>query len=471
MPDIMEIEPAYQEALDYLYRFVDFSLQKTFRYSPDQFELGRMRDLMAALGNPEMDYPIIHIAGTKGKGSVASMCASVLHCAGYRTGLYTSPHLQDYAERIQIDGQPMAHQELVDLVDELKPIIESIPKITTFEITTALAYTYFKRKQANAAVVEVGLGGRLDATNVCTPIVSVITSLSYDHTYLLGNTLAEIAGEKGGIIKPGVPVVLAPQQDEARQVIERISSERNAPLVQVGQDYLFTLITRSLEGQTLLVWPASDQARQEVLPASGDANKIEPTRLTIPLLGFHQVENAATAYAALMVAQAKGLTVGDGAIQQGFSQVAWPGRFEVLQRTPPVVVDSAHNRDSALKLRLALDDYFPGSPVILLFGASEDKDISGMFAELMPRVSQVVATKSIHPRAIDPEKLVELAQQYGRPAKAVSEIEQALAVALEIADSKGIVLATGSIFVAAAVREVWQAQFGEKRLQLSRNNL
>jgi dihydrofolate synthase/folylpolyglutamate synthase len=190
------------------------------------------------------------------------------------------------------------------------------------------------------------------------------------------------------------------------------------------------------------------------------------------LLGFHQVENAATAYTALMIAQTKGLAVSDGAIQKGFIQVAWPGRFELLQRTPPmVVVDSAHNRDSALKLRLALDDYFPGSPVILLFGASEDKDISGMFAELMPRVSQVVATKSIHPRAIDPEKLVEMARQYDRPAKAVSEIEQALDVALEIADGEAIVLATGSIFVAAAVREVWQARFGEKRLQLSRNNL
>jgi dihydrofolate synthase/folylpolyglutamate synthase len=468
----MEIEPAYQAALDYLYLFVDFSLQKNFRYAPEQFDLGRMFDLVASLGNPEKDYPIIHIAGTKGKGSVASMCASVLRSAGYRTGLYTSPHLQDYVERIQIDGQPMAHQELVDLVEELKPVIESIPKITTFEITTALAFTYFKRKQVNAAVIEVGLGGRLDATNVCTPIVSVITSLSYDHTYLLGNTLAEIAGEKAGIIKPGVPVVLAPQKEEARQVIERLSNERNAPLVQVGQDYLFTLIERSLDGQALRVWPASVKARQEIFPKSGDTNKIDPTRLTIPLLGFHQVENAATAYTALMIAQTKGLAVSDGAIQKGFIQVAWPGRFELLQRTPPmVVVDSAHNRDSALKLRLALDDYFPGSPVILLFGASEDKDISGMFAELMPRVSQVVATKSIHPRAIDPEKLVEMARQYDRPAKAVSEIERALDVALEIADGEAIVLATGSIFVAAAVREVWQARFGEKRLQLSRNNL
>lgn len=470
MPDTMEIEPAYQETLDYLFRFVDFSLQKTFRYAPDQFDLGRMRDLMVALGNPEQDFPIIHIAGTKGKGSVASMCASVLHWAGYRTGLYTSPHLQDYAERIQIDGQPIAHQDLVDLVAELKPVIESIPKITTFEITTALAFTYFKRQQVSAAVVEVGLGGRLDATNVCTPIVSVITSISYDHTYLLGDTLGEIAGEKGGIIKPGVPVVLSPQKDEARHVIERISSERDAPVIQVGRDYLFSLQASSLEGQTLLVWPASEQAHLDETIESQGVQDGEPVRLTIPLLGYHQVENAATAYAALQVARERGLNISETAIQQGFNQVVWPARFEILQRNPLVIIDSAHNRDSALKLRLALDDYFPGIPVILLFGASEDKDIAGMFAELMPRVRQLIATKSIHPRAIDPEKLVEMAHQYDRPAQAVSEIEQAVEIALETAKNEAMVLATGSIFVAAAVREVWQARFDEKRLQLSQNN-
>jgi len=470
MPDTMEIEPAYQETLDYLFRFVDFSLQKTFRYAPEQFDLGRMRDLMAALGNPEKDFPIIHIAGTKGKGSVASMCASALQSAGYRTGLYTSPHLQDYVERIQIDGQPMAHHDLVELVDELKPIIESVPKITTFEITTALAFTYFKRQQVSAAVVEVGLGGRLDATNVCVPIVSVITSISYDHTFLLGETLTDIAGEKGGIIKSGVPVVLSPQKDEARHVIEQISNECNAPLIQIGRDYLFSLQASSLEGQTLLVWPASELVHLDESIDPGGSQDWKPVSLTIPLLGYHQVENAATAYAALQIGRARGLNISETAIQQGFNRVVWPARFEILQRNPPVIIDSAHNRDSALKLRLALDDYFPGIPVVLLFGASEDKDIAGMFAELMPRVRQMIATKSIHPRAIDPEKLVEMAHQYGRPAQAISEIEQALEVALETAKNDAILLATGSIFVAAAVREVWQTRFDEKRLQLNRNN-
>jgi dihydrofolate synthase/folylpolyglutamate synthase len=189
----MDGEPLYQNTLDYLYGFVDYSMTREVRYSPDAFDLQRMYDLMERLGHPEQGYPIIHIAGTKGKGSVSALCESVLRSAGYTTGLYTSPHLHDYAERIRLGGKSIPHDDLVTLVDEIKPIIGSIDHITTFEITTALAFLYFSRKRIDAAVVEVGLGGRLDATNVVHPTVSVITSLSYDHTFLLGNTLAEIA--------------------------------------------------------------------------------------------------------------------------------------------------------------------------------------------------------------------------------------------------------------------------------------
>lgn len=463
----MDIESAYQDSLNYLYSYVDFSLQKSTRYSPENFNLDRMRALISALGDPEQGYPIIHIAGTKGKGSVASCCASALGAAGYRVGLYTSPHLQDYVERIQINGWPMPHEDLVAQVDEIKPIVESIPELTTFEITTALAYKYFQREGVDVAVIEVGLGGRLDATNVCLPVVSVITSLSYDHTHLLGDTLAEIAGEKAGIIKPRVPVVLAPQKDEARQVIERIAQELNAPLILMGRDYLFSPVARSLENQTLFVWPASEQWRLDAYIESGGSLEWEPVRLTIPLLGYHQVENAATAYATLQVARSAGLEISEVAIREGFARVVWPGRFEILQRYPPVIVDSAHNRDSALKLRLALDDYYPGYPIVLLFGASEDKDIHGMLAELLPRARQVVATRSFHPRAIDPQKLVELAHQFGVPSRAVSEVEAALEEAQLLAEGEAVVLATGSIFVAAAVRETWYTARAEKRLQLS----
>jgi dihydrofolate synthase / folylpolyglutamate synthase len=464
----MKIEEEYQQTLDYLYSFVDYSLQKSFRYSPEKFDLARMRVFMDALGNPERAYPVIHIAGTKGKGSVASFCASALLEGGYRVGLYTSPHLQDYIERIQVDGRPMSHGDLVDLVKELKPRIESIPEVTTFEITTALAFLYFQRQRVNAAVVEVGLGGRLDATNVCQPAITVITSLSYDHTYLLGDTLAEIAAEKGGIIKHGVPVVLSPQKDEARLVIEKIAAERDAPLVQVGRNYLFEPGSHSLEGQSLRVWKS--QGVEALVPNPSEVSKGIGTKvgqsvhLDIPLLGVHQVENAATAYATLDVAQSYGLPLNGTSVRRGFGKASWPGRFEILRRHPPVIIDSAHNRDSVLKLRLALDDYFPGIPVVLIFGASEDKDIRGMFEELLPRVSQVVVTKSFHPRAMEPEALSEIAAGSGLPVKAVSTIEGALEEAEFLAAGEALILITGSIFLAAAARSAWDEFYKETQV-------
>jgi dihydrofolate synthase/folylpolyglutamate synthase len=455
----MDIETTYQDTLNYLYSFVDFSLTRSFRYMPENFDLGRMRDLVEYLGHPDQAYPIIHVAGTKGKGSVSAMCASALRASGYKVGLYTSPHLQDYAERIQLDGQPIPHNDLIELVEFLKPYLEKGTNLTTFEITTALAFLYFARQGATAVVAEVGLGGRLDATNVVAPIVSVITSLSYDHTAILGNTLTEIAGEKAGIIKPNIPIVLAPQEEEARLAVARIAVERHAPLIQVGKDVLYSPQAHTMENQTLLVWPSSEQALMDSYLESYEMLDWEPAHLTIPLLGYHQVENAATAYTALQAARKSGLSLDTPAIQTGFSQVAWPGRFEILQREPPVVIDAAHNRYSALKLRLALDDYFPGRPVVLVFGASEDKDIEGMFAELMPRVQQVIATKSFHPRAIEPEKLIELAHRYGHPAKIVPEIEDALEEALRLAGNSAMVLVAGSVFVAAGARQTWYNRF------------
>lgn len=447
----------YQKTLDYLYSFVDFSLTRSFRYTPDKFDLGRMFELMKKLGSPEMRYASIHIAGTKGKGSVASMCQSVLQAAGYKTGLYTSPHLHDYAERIQVNGQPIPHEGLTDLVNEIKPIIESIDQLTTFEITTAIAFLYFARQNIDVAVVEVGLGGRLDATNIVTPVISIITSLSYDHTSVLGNTLAEIAGEKAGIIKPGIPVILAPQKEEARLVVARVAENRNAPLVQVGRDYLYAPDSYSLERQSFFVWPASDQPELDRYIESGGVSEWEPTKLKIRLLGYHQIENAATAYAALQVFKERAFNVKESDIMEGFVRVSWPGRFEVLQRNPTVVVDSAHNRDSALKLRLALDDYFPGEKVVLIFGASEDKDLYGMFAELMPRVDLVIATQSYHPRAMEIDRIVETAHQFGKAVTIIPDVAEALEKAIRAAEDNMIVLAAGSIFVAAGVREAWLA--------------
>jgi dihydrofolate synthase/folylpolyglutamate synthase len=459
----MDDSQAYEDALEYLYSYIDFSLTHSDRYSPERFHLGRVHQLMGALGNPEADYPIIHVAGTKGKGSVCALCASALQAGGYRVGLYTSPHGNEFTERIQINWVEISPDELVALINETKAIIESIPELTTFEIATALAFLYFSRQGVNAAVIEVGLGGRLDATNIVQPAVAVITSISYDHTVFLGESLPEIAREKAGIIKPQVPVVLAPQQDAARLTIERIAKERGSPVIQVGKHYLFAPFSSSLSGQSLLVWSAAEQPLVDAyIESGGGVEEWEPLRLRVPLLGAHQVENAATAYSALVVARNRGLPITEAAIRQGFADVIWPGRFELLSRVPPLVIDSAHNRDSALKLRLAIDDYFPSLPVILVFGASQDKDIQGMFKELLPRVRQVIATRSIHPRSIDPDILVDLAHQFGSPARAVPTVEEALEEALRLAESEAVIVVTGSLFVAAGVRAAWLERYGGK---------
>jgi dihydrofolate synthase/folylpolyglutamate synthase len=454
-PFTMTADREYQDALDYLYTFVDYSLTRSFRYSPDKFDLDRMREFTGHLNMPQDSYPIIHVAGTKGKGSVSALCASALQAAGYKVGLYTSPHLQEFTERIKLNSRDIPQVDFVELVNEVKPYLEAGTKLTTFEIATGLALLYFAKKNANAVILEVGLGGRLDATNVVNPIVTVITSISYDHSEFLGDTLANIAGEKAGIIKPGVPLVLSPQKEEALKRIAGKAEELNAPVIQVGRDFLFAPLSHTTQNQTFLVWSASEQPLVDAYIESGGILEWEPTRISIPLLGYHQVENAATAYTALQVARKSGLKISEGHIRSGFKDVNWPARFELLQMNPVVVIDSAHNRDSALKLRLALDDYFPGKRVVLVFGASEDKDIDGMFAELMPRVDQVIATKSYHPRAMEPDALVEIAHRFGRPVRVISEVEDAVEAALTMVNENGLVLVTGSIFVAAGARHTW----------------
>jgi dihydrofolate synthase / folylpolyglutamate synthase len=437
----MNIETAYNQALDYLYSYIDYSLKKSSELARAHFELGRMRALMASLGNPQDTYPVLHVAGTKGKGSTSALMASVLTAAGFKTGLYISPHLQDYAERIQIDRQPIAHVRLVELVEQLKPIVAKIPALTTFEITTALGFLYFATQKVDAAVIEVGLGGRLDATNIVTPRVSVITSLSYDHMAVLGNTLTLIAGEKAGIIKPGVPVVSSPQRDEALAVLEKVSAERNAPLSLVGRDVIFEPVEHSLNGQSFSIVDAHSKITNPVI-------------LRIPLLGAHQLVNAATARTAL---QASGLRLTGSDIQNGFAEVRWPCRFEIVRKDPPVVLDSAHNLDSFEKLAQTLDDYFPGKPVILIFGASEDKDVTGMFNALKSRLCRVIGTKAVHPRALEPEQIVETASRLGIPAETAAPVEAALAQALElVTGNKELVLSAGSMFVTAEVKTAWE---------------
>jgi dihydrofolate synthase/folylpolyglutamate synthase len=446
---------SYQQALDYLYSFIDYSLQRTYQYSPHTLDLGRMHRILALLGDPHKGYAVIHVAGTKGKGSVSAMVESVLRAAGHRTGFYASPHLIDFCERIRLNGEPISHGRLAELVGSLRGPVAEVPGLTTFEITTAAAFQIFKEEQADVVVAEVGLGGRLDATNVVTPLLSVITSLSYDHTHLLGDTLAEITREKAGIIKAGIPVVSAPQDGEAMQVLLEISRERGAPLILVGRDWHFVPDAHALEGQSFYLWPAADQAEVSATLAQGGDLRRNALRYEIPLLGYHQVINAATAVAALRTARDRGLRVPEETIREGLRSVRWEGRFQLLNREPAVVVDSAHNVDSARRLRTALDDYFPTRRVVLLFGASDDKDIAGMLDALLPRVSRLIATRSTHPRAATPEKIAALAQERGCPAEVSGDPAPALIQALALVGPGDVLLAAGSLFVAGAVLEEW----------------
>jgi dihydrofolate synthase/folylpolyglutamate synthase len=440
-------EAAYNRALDYLYSFVDYSLKHSSELAKADFNLDRMRVLMAGLGNPQEVYPILHVAGTKGKGSVCALAASGLHAAGYRVGLYTSPHLLDYCERIQVDGQPVSHEDLTSLIEEVKSEVSRIPKLTTFEITTALALLHFAREKAEVAVLEVGLGGRLDATNIVLPLTSVITSLSYDHMAVLGDTLAKIAGEKAGIIKAGVPVVSAPQTEEALRVLIRIADERGAPFTLVGRDVTFSPLGHTLDGQSLHI-------------AQGDKG----LTVTMPLLGAHQVQNAATAAAALWSLRGRGLGIPDAAIKAGFANVLWPARFDVVRREPPVILDSAHNQDSFARLRQALDDYFPGRLVYLIFGASEDKNIAGMFAEIKSKTKHLFITQADHPRALPPESIVRQAELAQIPYAVVTPVRAAFARALDLSRNDGsIALSAGSMFVTAEALAAWNDLGLDKR--------
>jgi dihydrofolate synthase/folylpolyglutamate synthase len=437
----MDVELAYNQALDYIYSFIDYSREKTAKLAQAEFKLERMFALLEALGNPQDACPTIHVAGTKGKGSTSALIASALTAAGVKTGLYTSPHLQEFDERIQVDGQPIPNLDLASLVEEMKPAIAQIPLLTTFEIVTALGFLFFARQKVQAAVIEVGLGGRLDATNVITPRVAVITSLSYDHMAVLGNTLTLIAGEKAGIIKPGVPVVSSPQAREALAVLEKVSRERNAPLTLVGRDVTCEAGEHSLDGQTLTI-------------VDHQSKTTNPVILRIPLLGKHQVENAATAWAAL---QASRLEISETAIRTGFARVNWPCRFEIARREPPVIFDSAHNQDSFLRLCQTLDDYFPGRPVILVMGASEDKNLPGMLEEIKPKLRLLIATRADHPRALAPEEIVSAAGSHGIRAEAAASVGAALERALALSATGGeIVLSAGSMFATAEVKTAWQ---------------
>lgn len=439
----------YREAIEYLHSLTDYEKRRIERYSPQTLDLSRVEQLLEMLGNPHRAYPSVHIAGTKGKGSTSAMIASALRAAGYRTALYTSPHLHTFRERIRVGSDLIAKEEVVALVEELRPLIARVPGITTFEAITAMAFAYYARKGVEFAVVEVGLGGRLDATNVITPEVSVITSLSLDHTYLLGDTLPQIAAEKAGIIKPGIPVVTAPQKPEALEVLEEVARSRNAPLTVVGRDWTWEDGPRSLNGQFFAARCLRDEG-----------NKFAGVYY-IPLLGRFQLENATTALAALHILRERGFSrLTPDAAREGLRTVEWPGRMEVLNLDPLVVVDCAHNPYSTEVLREALREWFPGRKWVVIFGASADKDIAGMLKALQPITDYLIVTRSDHPRAATPVELADLAASVGMGAEITVNIHRAFQRAQAVLRPKDGILVTGSIFLVAEAREEWARENG-----------
>ena len=425
----------YQQAEDYIFSYTDYE-KAPMPHDPAFYDLRRVEELLTRLGNPHLAARSVHIAGTKGKGSVAAMVALALSVSGYTTGLYTSPHLHTWRERMRVDGGPISEEEFVALVGGLKPEVEAVNRkatygqLTTFELLTALGFAFFKRKGAEFQVLEVGMGGTFDATNVITPEVGIITSISLDHTEVLGNSLAEVAGEKAGIIKPGSIVVTSPQPDEVARVIEEACLNRGAELIRVGSDVTWRSLGFDSDRQSLQV-----------------KGRLNDYKLSIPLLGQYQLENAAVAVAALEVLAEKGFKISRDSIVNGLAKVNWPGRLQILSRHPLLVVDGAHNPDSAQKLKQSLEQYFNFDRAILVIGVSCDKDIAGIVSELAPLFGKVIVTRSRHPRAMAPPPIVAEFARHGAEVEVAEDVSTALALALGMAGTRDLVCVAGSLFV------------------------
>ena len=444
---------SYRDALDYIFSFTNFEVTPAGDYTSKTFDLTRMERLLAALGDPHRQFRSVHVAGTKGKGSTAAMIESALRAVGHTTGIFTSPHLHTFRERIRVGGAMISKDAVIAGVKTLEPLAARIPGLTTFEIMTALAFDYFRARRIDIAVLEVGLGGRLDATNVVTPLASVITSISYDHTAILGNTLTQIAREKAGIVKPDIPVVTSPQRQEALAVIETVAREKGAPLIIISPDLDFQVSHHRFQ-----VVPRAQTPDAQTFIVQSET--LKPETWSLKLIGHHQLVNAATALAALVVLRAQGIEIPVRAIRAGLANVEWHGRFEILSREPFLIVDGAHNADSARVLVETLRDNFPRAQLHFIFGASGDKDIAGMFAELLPAAKSLILTRSHNPRAADPARLADLAAPYNVETSLAPDPATALRDARQRARGGDVICVTGSLFVAAEAREVWLLEHG-----------
>lgn len=437
----------YQDALDYLYRFIDSP-----RPAPDSqiaaHRLERVRTLLAMLGNPHNAFHALVVAGTKGKGSTCAIIESIIRAAGYRTALWTSPHLNSYRERIQVNRCLIERDALVAAVEHLRLALEMFDTAiygtpTTFELGFVLALRHFAEQGVQLAVLEVGVGGRYDASNVVTPLLSVITSISYDHMDFLGQTLAEIAYDKAGIIKPGVPALTVPQYSEAADTLRRVAQHLQAPLWVAESE------------SVLLTMPPQKSQINENHPTT-------PELLTYPfepvpaLHGYFQRENARLAVATSLLLRQQGFAMSDEALRYGLEFVQWPGRMEIARTSPPLVLDGAHNGDSAAKLLHSLQLEFSYQRLILVLGVSRNKDIQAILSVLVPHASVLVLTSSGHPRAeVDLDHMAQRALPYTQgPMLLAPTVAEALHQAHAHARAGDLICVTGSLFVVGVARQL-----------------
>ncbi len=463
MTHLFPASAAYAAAQEFLYSRINYETTPAVPYRARNFQLRRMHDLLERLGNPERKLRVVHVAGTKGKGSTAAMLASVLTQAGFRTGLYTSPHLERLEERIVVAGQVINTDDWVQLVDRIRPIVLRMDSEqdrsagqgpTFFDITTAMALLYFADQRTDAVVLEVGMGGRLDSTNVCQSAISVITSISFDHTKQLGNTLALIAGEKAGIIKSGVPVVTGVQLPEPLEVIEQAAANAGSRLYRLGREFDFEYRYTPGNGQGPLA------AELDYVEAGADPRAGQLRGLPLGLAGQHQARNAAVAIATLLRLQEAGWPVPTPSLRQGLAAARIPARIEVLAQRPTVIVDVAHNVASIEALVRFLGEHFPLRRRTYVFAVSQDKDAAGMLRQLLPTCGRLVLTRfQTNPRSTDPARLAELATSLAdglgpqRPEIIVQDdCHAAWQLARTLATEDDLICIAGSFFLAADLR-------------------
>ena len=425
----------FREAAQYLDSFINYEKTPLPNYKK-AFTLNRIECLLELLGNPHKGLKVIHVAGTKGKGSTAALIASMLKQGRFTVGLYTSPHLMTFRERIMVNNKMISERSFSKLLTRMKPYLELMrdKDLSFFEILTAAALLYFKQKRVNFAVLEVGLGGRLDATNVTESMISVITPISREHTSILGSTVARIAREKAGIIKKGSICVSSPQADSALNVIEGICKKTGVRLYLTGRDTRVDDIRFNRDKQYFSI--------------SGEFEKYP--RLELRLRGEHQIANARTAVGVIEALRECNIPVSQKAVRKGIAKAEWPGRMEVIKRKPLVVVDGAQNVASARALIMAVERHFNYKKLILVLGISSDKDINGICKVLTKKADYNIVTRADNPRAASPAHIAEYISN--RPVRVYMNSKDALKKAYSIAGRDDLILIAGSLYLVGEIK-------------------